>query len=106
MARVKLKYELRVSPGLKLEEMVFEDKKIDFLQDQDPNDSVLFKNANAYYVYPADDQLRIKILANGLKGFEWTLKVWVNDKLITDPPIQMAANSMGRADYDSKINWR
>ncbi|MGA2362992.1 MAG: hypothetical protein ABSG73_11100 [Candidatus Aminicenantales bacterium] len=106
MPNVKIKYELRVPNGLSVEELVFEHTQVDLAKDKDPADPNLFKSLEAYSAYPSDDQLRIKLLANGQEGFAWTLKVWANDKSITDTPIEISCNSMGKADYDDKIRWK
>jgi hypothetical protein len=106
MPEISIKYELRLGRSLVLEKVIFGYTDRDFGQDKDPSEPGYYRNLVPFSAYPSGDTLRIRILANGQEGFSWSLIVKVNGKAITDNPIEIACNSLGRTDYDDRINWR
>lgn len=120
MPRVKVTYELTaVEPFITIESIVFDDVAVaDLARDRvNPTPPSYKNNANSdYQIFPDNQFANIKVLASGIAGFSWSMKVTytilnsdlqpIGTPFTPDTLAEATADNNGNASFNSSTFWK
>lgn len=104
---VEIKYDLVISSDVSIRELYIGYTKMLLKKDQDPADMNHFTSGlNSYKGTWREDGLKVVVIADGMTGGFWKLKISVKSggiedfKDINDNPIRITTDNMGHLDHN------